>query len=211
MNVASAIFEGIDEAYIAKMLVCFSAESRTFSANNCICDFQDGTSRIGILSKGSAVLERVDYNGDRTILEYLTPSSVFGDIFAFTGTSNSIYVMSETRCEVTFIDYHHFTKRCEKACPQHSILLQNILKLVSQKVLNLSEKVNILSHKSIRGKLLCYFFNAAQISKYFELPFSFSELADYICVDRSAMMRELSKMKKEGLIHTEGRKIELLS
>ena len=68
-----------------------------------------------------------------------------------------------------------------------------------------------LSRRSIREKLLCYFgLLAGQRQKpSFQLPFSLSALADYISADRSAMMRELKKMKDEHLVEVAGRQVTL--
>lgn len=70
----------------------------------------------------------------------------------------------------------------------------------------LSERVDVLSRRSIREKLLCYFRQQAGKSggDAFTLPFSFSVLADYIATDRSAMMRELRHLKEQGFLRTDG-------
>ena len=86
-----------------------------------------------------------------------------------------------------------------------------MLRLVADKTVRLSERIQVLSCRTIREKLLCYFnLSAARAgSLRFVLPFSFSELADYICADRSAMMRELGHMRAAGLVCTQGRGVTL--
>ena len=83
---------------------------------------------------------------------------------------------------------------------------------MAQKSMALSERVEVLSRRTIRDKLLCYFSLQAshQNNTAFDLPFSISALADYICSDRSAMMREMKNMKQNGLIQADGRRITLL-
>ena len=73
-------------------------------------------------------------------------------------------------------------------------------------------RIELLSKRSIREKILSYF-NLLSIQKYsksFTLPFSLTDLADYLCVDRSAMMREMKLLKEEGFIEKIGNKITLL-
>ena len=84
--------------------------------------------------------------------------------------------------------------------------------LMAGKVMRLTEKVDILSHRSIRGKLLCYFriLSTQAGSPVFPLPFSLMALANFLCVDRSAMMRELKKMKEEGILERNGKMMRLL-
>ena len=86
-----------------------------------------------------------------------------------------------------------------------------MLRLIAEKAQRLSERVDVLSRRSIREKLLCYFQQQAEHagSSTFILPFSLSVLADYIATDRSAMMRELKRLKDEGLVRSDGRKITL--
>ena len=121
-------------------------------------------------------------------------------------------VVCRTPCDVLFIDYPHMLKRCEHACGHHSVLVQNMLRLMNDKAQALSQRVDVLSRRSIREKLLCYF---RQLSKKagsntFVLPFSLSTLADYIATDRSAMMRELKRLREEGIVRSDGRQFTLL-
>ena len=87
-----------------------------------------------------------------------------------------------------------------------------MLRLMSDKSQALSERVDVLSRRSIREKLLCYFRQLAGKNggKTFTLPFSLSTLADYIATDRSAMMRELKRLREEELITSDGRRFQLL-
>ena len=138
---------------------------------------------------------------------------MFGRTLAFSGSrSDTLEVVCRQPCEVLFIDYPHILKRCERACTHHSVLVQNMLRLMSDKAQALSERVDVLSRRSIRDKLMCYFLQQRDRtgSDTFQLPFSLSVLADYIASDRSAMMRELKKMREEGLIENSGRNITLL-
>ena len=151
-------------------------------------------------------------DGNRTILESLEEGGVFGEVLAFSGAlGDSIYVTCRKDCRVLFLNYDRIVRQCEHACLHHSVLVQNLFRLLSSKVLHLSERVEVLSCRSIREKLLCYFYqqSAKQQSQTFVLPFTFSTLADYISTDRSAMMRELKRLREEGLVQTDNRKITL--
>ena len=88
---------------------------------------------------------------------------------------------------------------------------QNMFQLVAEKATSLYERVEVLSRRSIRDKLMCYFSLMAAKNRSGEslLPFSLSALADYISTDRSAMMRELKRLKEEGVLRSEGRRITL--
>ena len=84
--------------------------------------------------------------------------------------------------------------------------------MAAGQIRQLSRRVEVLSQRSIREKLLCYFTTQSHScgSRSFTIPFTLSMLADYISTDRSAMMRELRKLREEGIVRMEGRKVELL-
>ena len=204
-----SIFEGISEADIEKMLKCFEARKLTFKKDRTIVTNIINVKLIGIMLSGTANMERYDYNGNRSIIEKLSPNSVFGEVFSRLGSDISVIATSD--CEVLFIEYEHIIKKCKKGCLYHNILTNNMLKLLSQKIVELNERVEILSKRSIRDKLLSYFelLASSNPKRSFLLPFTYTDLADYLSVDRSAMMRELKNLKEEGFIQTNGKKITI--
>ena len=206
------LFFGIEPQDCMQMLSCFESRTKNFSPKETICNYSQGNNKIGILQSGLANMIRIDHEGNRTILETLEKNSVFGEALAFSGSSkDSIFVECEKTCSVLFFDYSHITKRCDNACMHHTALVQNMFRLIAEKLLIMSSRVEVLSHRTIRGKLMCYFniTSVTQNNASFELPFSVSALADYICTDRSAMMRELKNMKTEGLITMNRRVVTL--
>jgi len=208
----SPLFEDISyENYLA-MYDCFHAVSKPFQPGNVIYDFSGTGDAVGIMERGVAMLTRVDERGVETVLEELNPGGVFGRTLAFSGNqADELQVVCQKSCEVLFIDYAHILKRCEKACTHHSVLVQNMLRLMSDKAQALSERVDVLSRRTIRDKLLCYFsqLRSKNGGETFLLPFSLTRLADYIAADRSAMMRELKKLREEGIVTTQGRLVTL--
>lgn len=209
----SKIFQGITDAECRMMMDCFDAHERRYSAGQTICEYNQSSTLVGILEQGSASLIRIDVYGVRTILETLVPGEIFGEVLAFAGLSeDSISVVCDKDATVLFFDYSHISRPCSKVCLKHTTLIENLFRLISQKTMALSERIEVLSRRTIRDKLLCYFSLQAmrQNSHTFELPFSVSALADYICSDRSAMMREMKNMRQSGLIEADGRKITLL-
>ena len=209
----SPLFQGISYDEYRLMMDCFHTVQKSFRPDELIYDFAAPAGNlVGIVEQGTAALIRIDEEGVSTVLEELGTGGVFGRNLAFAvAGSDSLEVVCRSSCDVIFIDYSHILKRCERACTHHSILVQNMLKLISDKAQSLSERVDVLSRRSIREKLLCYFRQLAERagSDAFTLPFSLSVLADYIATDRSAMMRELKRLREEGIICSEGRRITL--
>ncbi len=209
----SPLFMDISYDSYLQMLDCFHAVQRSYRSDELIYDLTvGGNNSVGVIERGEASLIRIDEEGVSTVLEELSAGGVFGRTLDFAGSGrDSLEVVARTACDVMFIDYPHILKRCERACTHHSLLVQNMLRLMSAKAQDLSERVDVLSRRSIREKLLCYFgqLAAKRGSDTFLLPFSLSTLADYIATDRSAMMRELKRLREEGVLQSSGREITL--
>ena len=211
---SSPLFQDISYEEYSRLLTCFQAVQKSFRSDDLIYDFSSPQNdAVGIVERGCAALIRIDEEGVATVMEELGPGGVFGRTLAFAGASgDSLQVVCRTPCDVLFIDYPHILKRCENACNHHSVLVQNMLRLMSDKAQALSQRVDVLSRRSIREKLLCYFRQLSERagSNTFTVPFSLSTLADYIATDRSAMMRELKRLREEGAIRSDGRQFTLL-
>lgn len=207
-----SLFSGISEDSCCAMCDCFGVTTHTYHPGQNIYEYGLDGNLVGIVLTGEAVLLRLDRDGEETVLERLGENGVFGQMLAFSGSmSDRVWVQCEKTAQVAFVPYDQITKRCEKACAHHTRLVENMFSLMQEKAVRLSERIEVLSRRTIRDKIWSYL----QIQKQrsgkddFALPFSYSALADYICADRSAMMREKARMEKDGLFFSDGRKIHL--
>lgn len=206
------LFYNISLEEYKHLLGCLDAREKHFTDEETICTY-DTFQSIGILGKGNALVVRYEINGARTILERLEPQDIFGHLLSAYQKNplNGISVVSDGPCDVLFINYDGISRPCAKACTYHHQLIQNMLSLISEKAVDLSERVEVLSQRTIREKLTCYFLQLAGRvkSETFNLPFTMVDLADYLSIDRSAMTRELKRMKDEGIIEVNRRQIRL--
>lgn len=109
---------------------------------------------------------RYEFNGARTILERLGPQDIFGHLLSCDGNEHAgISVISDSACDVLFIHYATISSPCTKACKHHHQLTQNLLDMISERALNLSRRVEVLSQRTIREKLICYFLQLAGQAK----------------------------------------------
>ena len=210
--IRSPLLEGVSPQEYQTMHACLGVYEQSFRPDDVIYDFGDGRRMLGIVSQGSAVVERIDREGGRAILEHMGPGGVFGEMMMFKAAGDdSVVVRAAAPTRVSFLRSEAVMRRCEHACACHSRMVENLFRLVTEKATSLSERVEVLSRRSIREKLLRYF--QLQAAKghgpSFQLPFSLSALADYISADRSAMMRELKKMREEMLVTITGRQVTL--
>ena len=204
-----ALFNGIENKDVKSMLNCFNATTISYKNGTTIISNLANKGAIGIIYEGSANLIKIDYNGNRTIIEKLERGSIFGEVF--TSYSDELSVITTSTCTVTTFDYDHIIKRCKKSCPYHNDVINNMLQLLAKKVVVMNNRIDVLTKKTIREKLLEYFRaeEKENLSKVFYLKLNYTELADYLGVDRSALMRELKNLKNEGFIETKQKRIKL--
>ena len=191
---------------------CKSVQKKSFKKNQTITTYIQKRNQICILLSGEADLVRYDLNGDKSIIEYFTKNDIFGEAFYIVTTNNELSVEAKKNCEVLFFNYDNIYQKCKNNCKFHQTLSENFSNLILNKIMNLNTRVEILTKRSTREKLRGYFnlLSARNLSKTFSIPFSLTDLADYLSVDRSAMMRELKTLKDEGFIKKNGNKITLL-
>ena len=127
-------------------------------------------------------------------------------------TNNELLVEARSNCTVLFYIYEQLKHPCTKNCEFHNKLAECLPELILDKITHLNTRIELLTQRTTRDKLLMYFsiISTRRLSKTFELPLSLTDLADYLNVDRSAMMRELKLLKEDGLIEKIGNRIILL-
>ena len=204
------LFKDISKDDINKMMTCFKAKKIKFKIEDVIFSNNVNSQEVGIILYGTANMIRYDYNGNRSIIESLEENSIFGKMFSY--LDNEVSIIATSECEILLFDYELLMKRCKNNCTCHVKIMDNVLELLSSKIMSLNERVEVLSKRSIKDKLLCYFDLIAKRKgkKSFYLPLSYTELADYISVDRSAMMREIKNLKDDGIISSNGKKLTLI-
>ncbi len=191
---------------------CQRIQKKTFLKNEIISSYIKKRNQFCILITGNADLVRYDFNGNRTIVEHFTKNDIFGEVFYSITTNNELLVEARETCDVLFYHYHDIYNKCKNNCKFHQKLSANLPELILSKVMNLNMRIELLTKRTIRDKLIGYFtmLSTQNLNKTFPLPFSLTDLADYLSIDRSAMMRELKLLKEEGFIEKNGNKITLL-
>lgn len=191
---------------------CRKVTKKTFSKNEVITTYIKNRNQFCILLHGNADLVRYDLNGNRTIIEHFSKTDIFGEVFYSVTTNNELLVEARKKCEVLIYIYDDIHSKCRSNCKFHQELSENLPELILGKVTKLNTRVELLTKRSTRDKLLAYFtlLSTRTLSKTIFLPFSLTDLADYLSVDRSAMMRELKLLKDDGFIEKNGNTITLL-
>lgn len=223
------LFYNMEKEDITHILKCLGGVKKTFGKGEFIFLAGQSEPEVSILLDGKAQVVRESYWGDVMLIGVLEPGDIFAETYACMGAKViPVSVVAVENSEVLMLDLNRVIRTCNNSCAFHHRLIFNLLKVVANKTAHLNKKMSYLTHKTIRGRLAAYFLDCAEQAlqndyNYFEnkkqnpgkieftIPLSRTELADFLCVDRSAMSRELSNMKKERILDFAGRKIMLLS
>ncbi|MBP0986359.1 MAG: Crp/Fnr family transcriptional regulator, partial [Oscillospiraceae bacterium] len=169
-------------------------------------------SDILVLAKGSLHIQRDDYWGNRSILGNISEGEIFGEAYIAPESGpllNDVIAIEDS--SVFFFDVRRVITTCSSACRFHPIVVQNLFFAVSDKNRGLVQKLDYMSRRTTREKLISYLSEEAkkQNSAEFTIPFNRQQLADYLAVDRSAMSNELGKMRDEGLLEFQKNRFRL--
>ena len=202
-EVDSPLFHGIRPEDRRTMLGCIGYHVGTFRKGDIVGFEEENMKYIGIVLSGAVDMVKEDLWGNKTMLVRIFRNEVFGETFACGSDNLSVvtFLVSED-AKVLFLPFNRVMHSCTMACQFHHRLIENMVRVIADKNRDLMRKVEVVSKRTIREKLLAYLSLQAQTqnSRYFEIPLGRVELAEYLCVDRSALTRELAKMKDEGLI-----------
>lgn len=206
------LFSHISPEEQERMRVCFCMREAVYKNNEIIMEYAGSMRKIGLVVEGKAALYCSDADGNQYFLDELKTDDVFGEPFLLSDESQHYYVCAKANTKVLFIDYEHVIKRCENACKFHSQMISNLLQMIAMRASQQANRIYVLSRNSTRKKLMAYlnFLASEENEKNVLLPMSYTMLAEYLSVDRSAMMRELKNLTDEGIIAKDGKKIQLL-
>lgn len=206
------LFAGLTPEEVKAALVYLSARRECFAPKAEVCAIGVQGRCIGLILSGKVLVERVDYWGNRNLMDALEAGQLFGEIYAGGGHQFNVRVCAAARSEVMFFDIAPLMVPQESVGPLGVRLLQNLVAVLAQKGYHLAKKMEWTFRKSTRGRLLAYLTQQARLARAsaFDIPLNRQELADYLFVDRSAMSRELCAMRDAGLLRFEHNHFQLL-
>lgn len=197
------LFSGIAPQEIAGLLVCLRARRVEYAEGDFIVEEGSEVQDCGILLSGRGRAIKWDPSGRLILLTLLKKGSEVGVMVA--AASNPISpVTVQAQSDVTLLQmpFGRVWARCEKACSRHDRLLRNYIGIVADKGLVLHERLDCLLRPTVREKIYAYLSRASREaqSRTFDLPMNRNAMAEYLNVERSALSRELSAMKRDGKI-----------
>ena len=208
----SPLFNGMCREELEKLYTCLAAREKVIEKDAFVLRVGDEVRFVYILLSGRIHIIDEDLWGNRSIIETMEPYTLFGEAYALSGAENHLVsVIAAENAKILEIDPIHLFETCSNGCKCHTKLIQNTACILSQKIVRLTEKLGHIAQRTIREKVLSYLSMCARQAQNnaFDIPYSRQQLADYLCVDRSALSHELSKLREQGLLRYHKNHFEL--
>jgi len=204
------LFENISEKNILKLKKILKSSTLFYRKGVNVLSNVNLQDFIAIIDTGSVQLIYNDYNGNSTVLEELGEGEFFGSL-TLNINSDDITCITKEETKITFIEYNEITNDEIIRTDFYIIFIKNLIKILNEQLHNKNNRIELLTKRSIRDKLIEYFTQEAQKTgrNKFKLAMTYTDLANYLSVDRSAMTRELKALKNEGFIETNNRMIKI--
>ncbi len=200
------LFKGIQEQELDSLLYCMQSFVHSYKKGENVKLKEDKGQNVGIVLKGSVHMLKTDIWGNDTLLTYMNEGEIFGENFASRHEEDSyVSFVAGNNTKVLFISFDKAIHVCKNQCSFHYQLIENLFDLMGKKNQLLMEKIEVTSKNSLREKILAFLSlqSQKQNSRYFSVSLTRTDMAQFLCTNRSAMTRELSKLRDEGIIDFE--------
>lgn len=196
-----ALFAGIGEREGERLLTCLKAERQHFEKGAVIFHLGQPIPACALVLSGSVRAETVNAQGDHTLMALHGPGALVGDVLMATpGGTCPVYVLAAEPTAVLLLPFHRIMEGCAACCPAHTRLRENLIAEIAQKYWAQRRRLTYLSTASLRSRIAMYLLDRSAGTAAFSLDLRREDMADYLCVNRSALSRELARMKGEGLL-----------
>ena len=186
---------------------CHRLVEKSYEKGETITSYIEKRKQILIMLSGEASLIRYDEKGNKDIVDFFHEGSVFGEAFYNVYLNSELSVVATRKSKVLQLMLDDVKRKCDPRCKYHEELNALLLNLLFENTTHLNSRIEVMSKRTIREKLLIYFKILAteSYSSKITIPYSLTDLADFLSVNRSAMMREIKTLEEDGIIQKCGR------
>ncbi len=194
------LFSGLTEGELSDALHFFDAREKKYARGELLKSAVDPLPAFGLVLSGAVTVAMEDIDGREMLLSHVAPGSTFGESLCYLRESAPITIAALSDARVMWLRADRLRERAET--PLEQTLQARFTAMLARRTLKMNDRIQILSRGSIRQKLNAFFTECARDagSPAFAVPFDRAGMAAYLGVDRSALSRELSRMRGEGLL-----------
>ena len=196
------LFRGLSAHDVEELWRTGCMRNQSFEKNQTVFHAGDRICEVGIVQTGNIHIEMIDLWGNKSILSNISPGQIFAETYAICRKQLLVDVTTATPSKILFLNLELLKRLFSGADSCRDAVMQNLFSICVRKNLILSNRIFCTTPKTVRGRLLVYLSSesAKAGSTSFTIPFDRQGLADYLNLDRSALSKELGRMKKEGIL-----------
>lgn len=196
------VFQGLTEQELQQLEQIGAIRRQNFHKHETVFHEGDLVHEIGIVLEGSVLIENNDLWGNKSILSRVEKGQVFAESYAFHEVPLMVDAIADEDSLILFLDVQRLMEEQNAQATWYCKMLKNLLLISTKKNRNLSNRIFCTTAKTVRGRLAAFFSEQAAKAgnNTFDIPFNRQQMADYLNLDRSALSKELGKMREEGLL-----------
>lgn len=200
----SRLFGNLTDEEVNAIFDCLNGRIVKFSVGQMIAQQNQQVTEIGLILEGSGLKIVTRFDNTKEPIELLESGDLFGEVDGY--SQEKIYpysvIANEKGATVLYITISTIVRQCEKNCPMHQRVMENVMEILAEKVSELSRDKTYLIEKGMRAKIamLIYEKYKEQGSLDVKLGINRNEMAEYLNVSRPSMSREMGAMRDEGII-----------
>lgn len=199
----SPLFDGIGIDNLSALFSCLGARRVRLAKGESLMRTGEKADRFGVVLSGALAVSTYDANGKRALIKLISAPESVAAAQALSGAdAMSVDVEANEDSEVLLLKATRIITPCENACAFHTRIIRNIMCALAMKTLELNRKIDILSRRATADRLMAYLraISREKGSREFDIPLDRQGLADYLCVERSALSDEISRLCRTGII-----------
>lgn len=191
------LFSDLPPQDLEYALTFFKAKSQQYERGQFLNRMGERLPAFGLVLRGTVQVYCDDIEGNRMIMANVSPGDTFGESLCFLEWKSSIYVTALTDCTILWLRLEHLRRLHS---PLDAELSRRFTAMLARRTLSMNDRIQILSKLTLREKLITFFSQYGSAGSSFTVPFCREDMALYLGTNRSALSRELSRMRDEGLI-----------
>ena len=198
----SVLFSGLSPEDRAYALDYFAAKVERYERGDFLNCVGTPLPCFGMVLSGTIQVYMDDIDGNHMIMANVGEGDTFGESLCFLGQDAPVYICSVTASEILWMHVDRLHRESASHDPRDALLANRFISMLAQRTLAMNDRIQILSKITIRDKLITFFSQYASRSGSgrITIPFDRENMATYLGVNRSALSRELGRMREEGII-----------
>ncbi len=194
-----ALFSGLTDRELDYALDFFSAAERSYKKGDFLNRIGFPLPAFGLVLSGGIQVYMDDIDGNEMIMANVAPGGTFGESLCYLGLDAPVYIRAMSETAILWLSTARM-RHPEQENPLDCALSVRFTAMLARRTLSMNDRIQILSKSTMRGKLIAFFTQYSKLGSTFTIPFSRADMAVYLGTERTALSRELSRMKREGII-----------